>query len=94
MQTLPDSVKQYSHSPTFGPATMPAGLTHDHKTQPDVWSRIVVLSGAVKYTVAEGQFAGNSYDLGPDLAGVVEPMMRHHIECLTDDTRFLLEFYR
>ena len=55
MQTLPDSVKQYSHSPTFGPATMPAGLTHDHKTQPDVWARIVVLSGAVKYTVAEGQ---------------------------------------
>jgi tellurite resistance-related uncharacterized protein len=73
---------------------MPSGLTHDHNTQPNVWAKIVVLSGSVRYSVADGEFAGSSYDLNPAQAGVVAPMSRHHIECLSDDTRFLLEFYR
>lgn len=94
MLTLPDNVTCYSHSPIFGPASMPSGLTHDHNTQPNVWAKIVVQSGSVRYSVADGEFAGKSYDLTPTMAGVVAPMSRHHIECLSDDTRFLLEFYR
>lgn len=94
MLTLPDNVTCYSHSPTFAPDTMPSGLTHDHNTQPNVWAKIIVLSGSVRYSLADGEFAGKSYDLNPALAGVVAPMSRHHIECLSDDTRFLLEFYR
>ena len=94
MRDLPAHVQQYSHSPVFSPSTMPAGLNHDHNTQPDVWARIVVLAGSLRYRIAEGPLAGQCYDLSPDRPGVVEPMIRHYIECLSVDTRFLLEFYR
>ncbi|MDQ5888726.1 MAG: hypothetical protein RL210_1341 [Pseudomonadota bacterium] len=94
MLKLPDQVSCYSHSPTFGPDTMPGGLTHDHQTQSNVWAKIVVLSGQVRFSVTDGADAGQVFVLSPALSGVVAPLSRHHIQCLSDDTRFMLEFYR
>ena len=91
MKQLPDNVFSYKRTPDFTQDTIPAGLLRSHKTKEDVWGRIVVLEGSLRYRILEPLV--EEIDLGPALPGVVEPTVNHEVEAV-GQVRFYVEFYR
>ena len=93
MQTLPDNISEISRTASFTSETVPAGLLKDHSTKKGVWGKLVVESGTVHYTVtdptAEGEYQINEGDYG-----VIVPAQLHHVELMTDDTVFHVEFMK
>ncbi|MGZ8318057.1 MAG: DUF1971 domain-containing protein [Telluria sp.] len=91
MKTLPEHVKHYKSTPEFTEDTAPPALQRDHSTVENVWARIVVNEGALRYCIEEPE--REQHLLSPGTAGIIEPRMKHHVE-LTGPVRFCVEFYR
>lgn len=91
MKTLPDHVAPYKKTPVFDQHSIPAGLLANHNTKAGTWGKIVVLEGALRYTIVEP--APEQHLLTPGHDGVVEPQMLHHVTA-QGEVRFYVEFYR
>ena len=91
MKNLPKDVDAYKKTPEFTQATVPAGLLKDHQTKQNVWGKIVVLEGELKYTIIEPEL--EIVKLNEHKYGVVEPTIVHHVAPL-GKVRFYVEFYR
>lgn len=91
MKILPSNVKPYKKTPEFTELTVPAGLLKDHQTKSGVWGKIVILYGALEYTIIEPEL--DVTELSNSKHGVVEPTILHHIKPL-GKVRFYVEFYR
>lgn len=91
MKELPGHVQPYKKTPEFNEETVPAGLLRDHTTKEGVWGKIVLLSGRLEYTIQAPE--QEVIKLSPNIFGVVEPTIKHHIKPL-GAVRFYVEFYR
>jgi tellurite resistance-related uncharacterized protein len=91
MKSLPEDVRAYRSTGEFSESTIPSGLLRAHTTKRDVWGRIRVLSGSLRYRILEP--SEQEFLLSPDLDGIVEPEVRHLVEPC-GPTRFFVEFLR
>ncbi|MFT4582363.1 MAG: tellurite resistance-related uncharacterized protein [Gammaproteobacteria bacterium] len=91
MKSLPDHVVLYKQTPIFDARTIPPGLQHAHATKEGMWGLIVVSEGELLYRIVESGM--EELRLSPQLAGVIEPAIRHEV-CALGDVKFHIEFYR
>jgi tellurite resistance-related uncharacterized protein len=91
MKTLPEHVRHYKSTPQFDQDSVPAGLLRNHTTGAQVWGKIVVAEGRLRYCIEEPEAQQHVLEAGSD--GVVEPQMAHHVEVI-GPVRFCVEFYR
>ena len=96
MSVLPGDVIQYSQVPKTGHITadkIPSGLLKNHSTKAGTWGIIRVDQGVLQYTIQEPTV--RVFELrGPDDRGVIEPEVLHCVKALSDDLKFVVEFYR
>ncbi|MCG8316279.1 MAG: DUF1971 domain-containing protein [Pseudomonadales bacterium] len=91
MKVLPSHVTPYKRTPEFTEKTVPAGLLNEHSTKESVWGKIVVLEGALEYTINEPKI--EIIVLDKHTQGVVEPTILHQVKPL-GKVRFYVEFHR
>lgn len=91
MKDLPDNVSAYKRTSEFTEASVPQGLLNDHGTKEGVWGKIVILEGALEYTIQEPW--KETIKLSRENFGVIEPAVKHHIKPL-GQVKFYVEFYR
>lgn len=96
MPELPSDVVKYSQVPappkTFKAETIPSGLLKDHNTKAGTWGLIRVDRGKLGYQMNEP--TQQYFELTAPATGVILPQMHHHVEALSDDVEFVVEFYR
>lgn len=90
MPDWPEGLVPYRQTPDFTESTVPAALLENHSTKASVWARIVVLEGALEYTI---DALGVRETLLPGRAGVVPPAVPHRVKPL-GRVRFHLVFHR
>jgi tellurite resistance-related uncharacterized protein len=91
MPALPAGASQYRETALFDQNSMPAGLRSRHTLKLGTWARVVVLEGRLLYVIEREPIA--SFLLHPELPGVIEPEVPHHVEP-RGAVRFKVEFYR
>lgn len=91
MPALPQAATVYKRTREFDQETVPKGLLADHKTAPETWGRIVVLEGALLYSLAAPQ--GQSWVLRPGIPGIIAPTVPHKVKP-QGRVRFFVEFLR
>ncbi len=91
MKNLPAHLELYHRTEEFTENTVPKGLLKDHRTKANVWGRIVVSEGVLRYIIQNGLDEDNI--LSPEVSGVVEPQVFHFIKP-EGRVRFHVEFYR
>ena len=91
MTPLPHEIVAYKKTPEFTQETVPAGLLKNHQTKEGVWGEIIILSGKLEYVISEPVL--EAIILTPELSGVIEPQVLHHI-ALLGGVRFYIEFSR
>ncbi|KAL3902770.1 MAG: hypothetical protein SGILL_010703 [Bacillariaceae sp.] len=98
MQKLPEDVVQYSQVPAkgkfFTADKIPRGLLKDHTTKAGTWGVIRVSEGKLEYTIQEP--TQSIHEITPETkpGGIIEPQVKHRVKALTDDLKFVVEFYR
>lgn len=91
MKSLPSNVKAYKKTPTFNEDCIPAAMLKSHRTMKEVWGKIIVLEGNLKYTI-EGT-EPIVIELSKVLSGIVEPQVPHSVMTIGKVT-FYVEFYK
>lgn len=74
---LPDGLQEYKRTPEFTELSVPKGLLRDHATRSGTWGMIHVLSGALEYTITEGELRTVTLRAGESAA--VVPEQKHHV---------------
>ena len=95
MTPMPAEVNHYRSSPEFTEQTIPDALLRNHATSENVWARIVILEGSLRYVI-DSTASGEErveYILEQDIDGIVLPKQVHHLE-LIGKVRFRVDFYR
>jgi tellurite resistance-related uncharacterized protein len=90
VKTLPENVVAYKRTAEFDQTTIPSGLLKNHQTKAGVWGKIVILEGALWYSIEE---TSEQIRLDTKTFGVVEPAVLHQVKPL-GNVRFYVEFYR
>ena len=93
MRKLPDNVTEISRTASYTTETVPESLLENHSTKKDVWGKLVVERGTVHYTVTDPAEAGE-YQINAGDYGLIVPKQQHHVELMTDDTVFHIEFMK
>ncbi|WP_127718256.1 DUF1971 domain-containing protein [Halobacteriovorax sp. HLS] len=91
MKELPKNVTVYKRTPDFNEETVPAGLLKAHTTKEGSWGKICVTKGKLLYTIEAEPL--ESIELTPEIFGVVEPQVPHHVELL-GEAEFHVEFLK
>ena len=91
MKQLPENVSKVSRTASFTKETVPAALLKDHSTKKGAWGKLVVESGFVYYTITDSEEI-ESHEINQSNYGVIAPEQLHHVELMTDDTVFHIEF--
>ncbi|PZD71150.1 putative S-adenosyl-L-methionine-dependent methyltransferase TehB [Acaryochloris thomasi RCC1774] len=91
MKALPFDAISYKKTPVFTQATMPKALLERHSSKAGSWGKIWVLSGQLCYRILTD--LPGDYTLTPDLPGIIEPQVFHHVEPM-GAVEFYVEFYR
>jgi tellurite resistance-related uncharacterized protein len=98
MKELPQDVVPYSQVPKAGSFftanSIPKGLLRDHTTKAGTWGVIRVSSGKLEYSIVQEPSSPFVVECIPDLPGIIEPQVKHHVKALSDDLKFVVEFYR
>jgi len=93
MRKLPKNISEISRTASFTDETVPASLLKDHNTKKGVWGKLVVESGTIHYSVTDPDELGE-YQINEGDFGVIVPEQKHHVELMTDDTVFHVEFMK
>lgn len=91
MKPLPPTVAFHRRTPEFTERSIPDALRRSHRTKAEVWGRIVVLEGRLRYRILASPAKETILDAGNP--GIVEPQVEHEVEPL-GHVRFFVEFYR
>lgn len=91
MKTLPSNTAHYKTTPEFTQDTVPMGLQRNHTTSANVWGRIVVHEGSLRYVIEEPEHEEQL--LVPGSPGIIEPQVAHHV-VIDGPVRFCVEFHR
>jgi tellurite resistance-related uncharacterized protein len=89
MKKLPSNVSPYKKTPNFNEITVPKGLLKNHNTKQGTWALLTVQSGEIEYVIENEEVN----ILSPELSGVIEPEVKHHIKPL-GAVSFFIEFYK
>lgn len=91
MKTLPQSVSAYKRTPRFDEHSVPKGLLKSHRTKDNVWAKIVILDGHLRYSINEPET--EVVTLSKEQYGIVEPKIPHAVQPM-GSVRFYVEFFR
>ena len=91
MPALPEGASLYRQTGDLTSTPCRRGLRARHTLKTGTWARIVVLEGLLLYVIEREP--GAAFVLRPDLSGIVEPEVPHHVEP-RGPVRFKIEFYR
>ena len=90
-EPMPAGLVHVRKTPEFSDTTVPAGLLASHRLAPDVWGRLRISAGALRFVFeadpadARELSAGYHVDIPPDVAHHMEPR---------PGARFVAEFHR
>lgn len=95
-QTIPADYQHTRSTPFWNKDTVPKALLTHHNTKKNVYGRLSVMCGAVKYIGFKSQ-----HDTQPEIEAVINagsfgvspPQYWHRIELLTEDTYFNIDFF-
>lgn len=90
---LPDGLAHTRTTKEFDAATVPPGLLKAHTVADDVWGRIQVRAGSLRFVWEVDGEETSSVDLTAGDSLVIPPITHHHVEP-GDDVRFVVEFHR
>ena len=79
---LPRDSEPYRTIGPFNPATLPAGLTAEHRLKPGVWALVELTQGAIEFLWDDAK--GGRHTLSAPAALVVPPEVAHHVETQSD----------
>lgn len=88
---LPAGAGLVRTTPEFDRTTAPAGLLRAHVVADDVWARLVVSAGALRFVFEDDPGVGRT--IAAPGHQVIPPGRPHHLE-LAGDVRFAVEFHR
>ena len=91
MKSIPANAVTYHRTPEFSESTIPRALQSRHSTKRNVWGRICVVRGHLRYRILEPTL--EEHTLSPQQHGVVEPQVHHEVEPI-GQVRFYVEFLR
>jgi tellurite resistance-related uncharacterized protein len=91
LKSIPANAVAYHRTPEFSEATIPPALSSRHSTKRDVWGRICVVRGKLRYRILEPEL--EEHTLSPHQPGVIEPQVHHEVEPI-GAVRFYVEFLR
>jgi len=74
---------------TFSEGEIPKPLLKNHQTKEKTWGKINVVEGEILYVI-EG---GEEILLSPDIPGIVEPEVLHHVKVM-GPVKFYVEFFK
>lgn len=83
------SVQPYKSTPVFTLETLPDALRRDHALKPGVWGVLSVLSGSLRYVLAN---SGRAQTLRAGDRVTILPEQRHHVEPL-GEIEMRVDFY-
>lgn len=90
MKELPRSVQKYKETKVFTEKTVPSGFLKNHNTMANVWGKLVVLKGTIRYIIENVE---ETFLLDINRFGVIEPQVLHRIE-IVSEVEFYVEFYK
>jgi tellurite resistance-related uncharacterized protein len=90
-RAMPAGLELARTTPEFTATTVPAALLAAHRVGPEVWGRLRVRGGRVRF-VFEADPSG-ALELAAGEHVDIPPGETHHVEPL-HDARFVVEFYR
>lgn len=86
----PNSLVSYQKTPIFNEQNTPDKLQKEHSTKADVWAKIIVKDGSLRYIT---ESTGEVQYLDEVKNGLIFPEQLHHVE-ITGLVKFYVEFYR
>ena len=90
---LPEGLTLTRTTNEFNATSVPAGLLRAHTVADNVWGRIRVIEGSLRFVWEDGRSEGGSVDLAAGDSLAIPPLTHHHVEP-GDDVKFVVEFYR
>jgi tellurite resistance-related uncharacterized protein len=98
MLRIPQSCIHTRSTPFWNKETAPAGIFQRHLdkgTRPGIYPRLSVSQGAVRYLGYADEFTQNriANSLFTQATSVSSPERWHHIEVMSDDTLFNIDFF-
>lgn len=95
-QRIPADYKHTRSTPFWNKESVPKSLLTHHNTKKDVYGRLSVMAGAVKYIGFKNEndtLAEIEVVIEAGHFGVSPPQYWHRIELLSDDTYFNIDFF-
>ncbi len=91
--TIPELAVEQSRTPVFTAQTLPAALQAWHKTEAQIWARIVLLNGTALYETQTSTATTDSMQLAPGVDGIIVPRQYHRVQPAAD-AQLQVIFYR
>ncbi|WP_256383941.1 DUF1971 domain-containing protein [Photobacterium toruni] len=95
MSTIPNDYVNYKSTPIFTPENIPKMFLHLHNTRANVYGKICVLQGQLKFYGFKDQRGDIEQEIiihAGDTA-ISPPQYWHKVEFLTAETQFQVRFY-
>jgi tellurite resistance-related uncharacterized protein len=96
LHNIPQNYIHTRSTPFWDKQTVPKALLTHHNTKKGVYGRLSVMRGAVKYfgfSTAEDNVPEVEIVIQAGHYGISPPEYWHHIELLTEDTYFNIDFF-
>lgn len=90
---IPEGLAHTRTTKEFDATTVPPGLLKAHTVADDVWGRICVRAGSVRFVWEVDGEETSAVDLSAGDSLAIPPITHHHVEP-GDDAKFVVEFYR
>ncbi len=85
----PIGLRLVRSSPEWNEQTVPAGLLHTHQTTGDIWGRVVVHEGQLRFSASTEPVI--DVVLGPESRQAIPPDIEHHVQPI-GPVRFSIKF--
>ena len=90
---LPVGLELARSTPEFDEQSVPAGLLAAHRVADDVWGRLVVTSGSLRFVFGDAVAGSAGRTIVAGEHQVIPPARAHHVE-LVGPVGFHVEFHR
>lgn len=90
---LPIGLELMRSTPNFDEQSVPAGLLAAHRVADDVWGRLVVTSGSLRFVFEDAVAGSAGRTIVAGEHQVIPPARAHHVE-LVGPVGFHVEFHR
>lgn len=88
---LPSGLRLVRTTPELDESTVPSGLLRSHRVAGDVWGRLLVRSGSLRFVFEDGDGVEVRVSAGERF--VIPPGRPHHL-VIDVPVRFAIEFHR